>query len=576
MLVSSFARYLYRLFLIRVYSRKSAATFVALALLASVFVVDAQRRTPNVRPVANRASADAAGIYNVRAFGAKGNGTTLDTPAINKAIETAAAAGGGTVRFPAGSYLSVSIRLKSNITLYLDQGATIVAAETSKGFKYDPPEPNPWDAYQDFGHSHWHNSLIWGENLENVSIIGPGLIWGKGLVRSGNGSRTREQNDALNKARSSEPPSPFGYPNPRDAVEPGWGNKAISLKLCRNVLIRDISILHGGHFAILATGVDNLTIDNVKIDTNRDGIDIDACRNVRISNCSINSPFDDGICTKSSFALGFARATENVTITNCQVTGYDEGTFLDGTYKRDYKQYSHNSPTGRIKFGTESNGGFKNITISNCVFDYSRGFALESVDGGLLEDVTISNITMRDIVNPPFFLRLGNRARGPKETTTVGALRRILISNVVIYNADPKYASIISGIPGHDIEDVTFNNIRIYYQGGGTKEQAALEPPEKEQDYPEPVMFGEMPAYGFFIRHVKGLEMSNIEVNYMKEDLRPAFVLNDVKGADFFRVRAQHAPDVPTFTFLNVENFSIQQSASLPDTRHDRIKQGKL
>lgn len=194
---------------------------------------------------------------------------------------------------------------------------------------------------------------------------------------------------------------------------------------------------------------------------------------------------------------GFARATENVTITNCQVTGYDEGTFLDGTFKREYKRYSHNSPTGRIKFGTESNGGFKNITISNCVFDYSRGFALESVDGGMLEDVTITNITMRDIVNPPFFIRLGNRARGPKEASPVSKLRRVLISNVVVYNADPKYASIISGIPGHPIEDLRMSNIRIYYQGGGTREQAALEPPEKEKDYPEPVMFGEMPAYGF-------------------------------------------------------------------------------
>jgi polygalacturonase len=517
-----------------------------------------------------------SGIYDVTSFGAKGDGKTLDTRAINLAISTAASKGGGTVFFPAGAYLSVSIHLKSNIAIYLDQGATIVAAETSKDVTYDPPEPNPWDAYQDFGHSHWHNSLIWGENLENISILGPGMIWGKGLVRSGSQSRTKEQNDALEKGRASEPQRPFGYPNPRDAVETGWGNKSISLKLCRNVLIRDISILHGGHFAILATGVDNLTIDNVKIDTNRDGIDIDACRNVRISNCSVNSPFDDGICPKSSFALGYARATENVTITNCQVSGYDEGTFLNGTYKREYNKYSHNSPTGRIKFGTESNGGFKNITISNCVFDYSRGFALESVDGGLLEDVTITNITMRDITNPPFFLRLGNRARGPKETTTVGRLRRVLISNVVVYNADAKYASIISGIPGQPIEDIRLSNIRIYYKGGGTKEQAALDPPEKEKDYPEPVMFGEMPAYGFFIRHVDGIRMDNVEVSYLTGDARPAFVLNDVKGADFFRLRARLAPDVPTFVLRNVENFSVQQSADLPDKKLDRVKEGKF
>src|SRR5713226_4411885 len=520
---------------------------------------------------------DDAGVYNVKAFGAKGDGKTLDTPAINKAIDAAAAVGGGTVRIPAGNYLSVSIHLKSNITLYLDQGATLFRSSPSDGVKYDSPEPNEWEKYQDFGHSHWHNSLIWGENLSNVSILGPGMIWGKGLVRSGSQSRTHQQNDALNSARASEPKTPFGYPNPRDAVEAGWGNKSISLKLCRNVIIRDVTILHGGHFAILATGVDNLTIDNLKIDTNRDGIDIDACRNVRVSNCTVNSPFDDGICPKSSFALGYARATENVTITNCQVSGYDEGTLLDGTYQREFKNQSGTfSPTGRIKLGTESNGGFKNITISNCVFDYCRGLALETVDGGLLEDITIANITMRDISNSPFFLRLGFRGRGPKESTTVGALRRVIISNVVVYNADPKYASIISGIPGHSIEDVQLSNIRIYSKGGGTKEQAALEPPEKEDTYPEPTMFGELPTYGFFIRHVKGLEMRDVEVSYLKEDARPPFWLNDVIGVDFQHVKTQRSEGMPTFVLKNVADFNTHQCWPLPDTRLDRVDAKKL
>ncbi|HKX82826.1 MAG TPA: glycosyl hydrolase family 28-related protein, partial [Pyrinomonadaceae bacterium] len=449
--------------------------------------------------------------FNVREFGAKGDGKALDSPAINRAIDAAAEKGGGTVFFPAGTYRSFSIRLRSNVALYFDQGSVLLAASPNQGDgKYDPPEPNPWDKYQDFGHTHWHNSLIWGENVENVSILGPGLIWGKGLVRSGGGSRTQAQNDALKDFKVDREKAPFGYPNPRDAVESGWGNKAIALKLSRNVIVRDVSILSGGHFAILATGVDNLTIDNVKIDTNRDGIDIDACRHVRISNTTVNSPFDDAICLKSSYALGFARATENVTITNSQVSGYDEGSFLNGTYKRDYKRYSHNSPTGRVKFGTESNGGFKNITISNVVFEYSRGLALESVDGGLLEDVAITNITMRDVVNPPIFLRLGKRNRGPKETMTEGKLRRVIISNVVAYNAEPKYASIISGIPDNDIEDVRLSNIRIYYKGGGTLQQAGIVPPEKEEDYPEPVMFGEMPSYGFFIRHVKGITMTDV------------------------------------------------------------------
>jgi polygalacturonase len=511
--------------------------------------------------------------YDVRAYGAKGDGKALDTSAINNAIEAAAQKGGGTVVFPAGTYRSFSIRLKSNITLYFDQGSTLLAASPNDGDgKYDPAEPNQWEKYQDFGHTHWHNSLIWGENLENISIMGPGLIWGKGLVRGGGQSRTKAQNDAIQDVKVDKEKAPFGYPNPRDAVEPGWGNKAISLKLCRNVIIRDISILHGGHFAILATGVDNLTIDNIKIDTNRDGIDIDACRHVRVSNTTVNSPFDDGICLKSSYGLGFARATENVTITNSEVSGYDEGTLLDGTYKREYSKYSHNSPTGRIKFGTESNGGFKNITISNIVFDYSRGLALESVDGGLLEDVTITNITMRDVVNSPIFIRLGKRNRGPNESITEGEIRRVIISNIVAYNAEPRYASIISGIPGNNIEDIRLSNIRIYYKGGGTAEQAALNPPEKETDYPEPVMFGEIPAYGFYIRHVKGLTMTDVEMSFASDDARPPFILSDVTGADFHRVKAQRLPTGKVFVLKDVADFNTSQVWLVPDTRLDKVQ----
>lgn len=530
--------------------------------------IQSQQTVSSVRPAA----------FDVRAFGAKGDGKALDSPSVNRAIDAAAAAGGGTVLFPAGTYRCFSIRLKSHVALYLDQGATIMAADPNDGDgKYDLPEPNQWDQYQDFGHSHWHNSLIWGENLEDISILGPGRIWGKGLVRSGSQSRTREQNDAFTSAAPDPRAGPFGYPNARDAVEPGWGNKAISLKLCRNVTLRDFTIFHGGHFAILATGVDNLTIDNLKIDTNRDGIDVDACKNVRISNCTVNSPFDDGICPKSSFALGYARVTENVTITNCQVSGYDEGTLLDGTYKREFRAPNGTfSPTGRIKFGTESNGGFKNIAISNCVFEYCRGLALESVDGALLEDVTINNITMRDISNSPIFMRLGNRARGPKESTRVGELRRVIISNVVVYNADTKYASIISGIPGHPIEDVLLSNIRIYSRGGGTKAQAALDPPEREEIYPEPTMFGELPAYGFFIRHVKGIELRNVNLSFLNEDFRPAFWLNDVSQIDLQHVKAQLNTEAGTFVIRNVTDFSTHECSPVPDMKLATVTSRKL
>lgn len=532
------------------------------------------------RPAAGT-QVNAAAVFSVRTFGARGDGVTVDTPAINRALEAANAAGGGTVLFPAGTYLCFSIHLKSNVALYLDHGAVILAADPKDGRgRYDLPEPNEWDMYQDFGHSHWQNSLIWGVGVENVSILGPGLINGQGLTRRSPGPRRPAQAGDTPVSMgggqpAARPQAPLGENSDVREMN-GLGNKAISLKLSRNVTLRDFSILNGGHFALLATGVDNLTIDNLKVDTNRDGFDIDACRNVRISNCSVNSPNDDAIVLKSSYALGTPRATENVTITGCLVSGYDIGSLLDGAYKRNVTEApDRDGPTGRLKFGTESNGGFKNITISDIVFDHCRGLALETVDGGLLEDVTITNLTMREVQNSPIFLRLGARMRGPSGTP-VGALHRVVISNVVAYDADPRYASIIAGIPGHHVEDVKLSNIRIYYRGGGTRAQAAVEPPERETNYPEPSMFGALPAYGFFIRHARGIELNNVEISYLNEDFRPAFHLEDVRGADFFHVKAQKAQDVPTFVLKNVEDFNVRLSHPVADTRIERAEQKRF
>jgi hypothetical protein len=155
-------------------------------------------------------------------------------------------------------------------------------------------------------------------------------------------------------------------------------------------------------------------------------------------------------------------------------------------------------------------------------------------------------------------------------------MRRVNVSDVVVSDAHPRFASIISGIPGHPIEDVRLSNIRIIYRGGGTKEDAAVEPPERENAYPEPSMFGTIPAYGFFIRHVNGIELNNVEVSYAKEDLRPAVVLNDVKGADFQHLKAQHATDAPSFVLKNVEDFSVQRSRGVPDTRLERVTEKKF
>jgi len=192
------------------------------------------------------------------------------------------------------------------------------------------------------------------------------------------------------------------------------------------------------------------------------------------------------------------------------------------------------------------------------VFDHCRGLALETVDGGLLEDVSTTNITMRDVTTAPIFMRLGKRMRGPAGAA-VGSLRRVSISNVVAYNADPRYASIIAGIPDHHIEDVKLSNIRIFYRGGGKKELADLQLPERETNYPEPSMFGETPAYGFFIRHARGVSLSNVKISYLNDDFRPPFVLEDVNGVDFINVKAQRAGDVAPFVLKNVLNFKTYQ-----------------
>jgi polygalacturonase len=501
---------------------------------------------------------DSRHLFDVKLYGATGDGATIDTPAINNAIEAAHAVGGGTVRFPAGTYACYSIHLKSNIALYLEPGAIILAASVpdgggTSGSYYDVPESNePWENYQDFGHNHWHNSLIWGEGIHDFAILGTGLILGKGLSR-GTGS----------------------VPS---ASLPGMADKGIGLKNCHNVLLRDFSILEGGHFGILATGVDNLTIDNLKIDTNRDGIDIDCCRNVRVSNCSVNSPWDDAICPKSSFALGYARTTENVTISDCYVTGaYQVGTMLDGTWKRwpsDKAQQSRVKPyfpdefNGSIKLGTESNGGFKNIAISNCVFDGSKGFAVESSDGALVEGITFAGITMHDCTNTPLFLRLGARMRGPAGVQ-VGRLRGVTISDVVSYNSASRLGGggIISGIPGHPIEDIKIHDVYLEHLGGGSNKMAALKPPESMRDdpWPDPDMFGDIPASGFFLRHINNIEFSNVEIAFSQNDARPVFWMDSIDDAEFFHVKTPRHNTSPVFSLHNVKNFRTLACRNLVD-----------
>jgi polygalacturonase len=483
-------------------------------------------------PASAPSASSPGGVFDVRHYGAKGDGVNIDTPAVNRAIDAASSAGGGSVVFPAGTYACSTIRLRSHVSLQLHAGATILAApvpeEGTTTGGYDAAGPaQPWERFQDFGHNHWPNSLIYGEGLEDVSIYGPGLIYGKGLSRG-------EANEL-----------------PR-AESPGVGNKSIALKNCHNVILRDFDILMGGHFGILLTAVDNVVIDGLTIDTNRDGIDIDCCKNVRVTNVVVNSPWDDAICPKSSFALGYTRATENVTISNCYVTGmFEYGSLLAGTFKRaTYDQVR--KAVGRIKCGTESNGGFKNITVTNCILEGCRGFALETVDGAILEDIVVSNMVMRGVVHSPILLRLGARLRGPAGIKP-GVLRRVSFSNIVSSDAVAQYPSIIAGINGALIEDIRMDSIYLGQLGGGKSAWAALEPPEKPAGYPEADMFGTLPATGFFLRHARNLQLSNIEIATEAPDARPSIWADEVEDLDVFRLRAPKS--APAYSLRNVRNF---------------------
>lgn len=451
------------------------------------------------------AIADNLNDYNVRSFGAVGDGKSLDSPAINTAIGSAFANGGGKIIVPAGIYLCGSIHLKSNIELHLLPGAIIKAAPASMKV-YDESESfGGFPEYQDGGHTYFHNSLIWAEGQDNISITGRGMIDGEGLTKKDTENAGNVQGGSI-----------------------GTGDKAIALKLCTNILIRDITIFRGGHFAIIITGCEKGTIDNVTIDTNRDGIDIDCCKYLTVTNTKVNTPNDDGIVLKSSYALKKPVPCENILINNCIVTGYKLGTFLDGTYIPE----KVNWVCGRIKLGTESNGGYRNIAISNCTMMYSSGLAFEEVDQGRMENIAVSNITMNHVHHYPIYITTGCRNRGPKEVTSPSYGGDIMISNVIADDADSLAGIIVTGMKEEPLRNIRLHNIQIRYRGGGTSDLSKKEYREQGTNYPEPRWAGPTPAYGLYARHVDGLTVRGLYLETIRPDYRHVVILDDVKNAD--------------------------------------------
>lgn len=446
--------------------------------------------------------------YNVKSYGAVSDGKTLTHDAFNKAIEDAVKDGGGRVIVPAGEYLCGSIRMKSNVELHFNDGAKIIAA-SEKYKAYDQREPWEGPQYQDGGHTFFHNSLIWADGEKNIAITGKGFIDGVGLTKKDKEKAGIVQGGGVDT-----------------------GDKAIAFKLCKNVKIKDITIYRGGHFAIIVTGCKKTLIDNVTIDTNRDGVDIDCCKDLVIRNSTVNTPSDDGIVLKSSYALKAVVPCEDVTVKNCTVTGYKCGTYLDGTKIPE----PVNWVCGRIKLGTESNGGYRNIHIKNCRGEYSSGLAFESVDQGLMENIYVDNVVINHTHHYPIYITTGCRNRGPKERTDVSTGRNIFIKNVTCLHADSIAGIIITGMPGTPLENISLKNITVQYAGGGRAEHASREYREQGTNYPEPKFAGFTPSYGVFARHVRGLKLENLNFTVESPEERPMLRFEDTEGVEIKNV----------------------------------------
>jgi polygalacturonase len=429
-------------------------------------------------------------MFNILDYGAKNDGTILATKAIQEAIDDCAGKGGGTVYFPAGRYLSGTVFLKSFVTMYLESGAVL---EGSRNLNDYPVVISNVRSYTD---TYTNKSLIYGEDLEYISITGRGIIDGNGASFLVPDELRRKDLSASYKAR------PY----------------MIRIINCRNVLVKDISLINSPMWVqhyMACTGVNiyGITVRS-RVNNNNDGIDIDGCSNVMISDCNIFSG-DDAIVLKSTLDT-FCR---NVTITNCVVS----------------------SDCNAFKLGTESNGGFQNIVLTGCAFYNTRlaGIALEMVDGGSLSNVSVSDVVMNN-VSCPVFIRLGNRARPFRDNMAkpgMGKLSGVKISNIQATGIGKTGCS-VTGLPGSPAGDISLKDIRLVFKGGGTRELASREIDEFPDKYPEFGMFGTLPAYGFFCRHVTGLKMEGIELSYETPDYRPALWLEDVEDSGISGLKA--------------------------------------
>ena len=465
--------------------------------------------------------------YNIKDFGAVGDGVTICTGAINSAVEKCFENGGGMVVVPAGIFKTGTVVMKNNVQLHLEMGSTLLASTEYKDY---PRQPQPEYRSLRDDPAGWY-AVIYAEKASNIAITGFGTIDGNGA----------SQKPALTVVRNAMNGRPLN----------------ILFISCKHVRVEGIKMLHSGMWNQHYLNCEDVMVDRIEAynhsNNNNDAIDIDGCRRFVLSN-SIFDSSDDGIVLKSTGPA----LTEDVTIMNCVISSF----------------------TNAIKTGTETIGGFRNISISNCVIKPSRsesiiygsrrgitGISLIIVDGGVMEGVAVSNITIEG-TECPLYIRLGNRAMKYNDTVPeppVGKMRNITISNIAAYNTG-NFCNSILGTPGGYIENIIMDNIQLFNNGGitGKKYYAVHQDVEEdEKGYPQPFMRGgqlSMPSSVFFIRHVKGLSINNLMFGSKQDDPRIPVIAVDVERFRLGKSIFSGVSLPPCFVFLaSVKEFDIEK-----------------
>jgi polygalacturonase len=443
-----------------------AALAVAGLSTATAGVALADVSTPDATPAGVSANATA---FSLKSFGAKADGKSNDAPALDKAISAASTAGGGVVNVPAGVTVLAAgtVHLKSNVTINVPKGSTITGSASG----YDKPESNPFDKYQDYGHSHFHNAMFYGDNVSNVTFTGGGTIDGGGHLITG---------------------------NPKS----GQADKIISLTRCTNLTISNITLKRGGHFAALINGCNGVKSDHLTIRTasDRDGWNIISTQNVTITNADIAAN-DDALPFKSDFALGKHFQNGHVTVTNSKLSA---------------------GCCNALMFGSETCGDFTDYNFSHITITGAgkSGLGMVSMDGGKISNVNYSDITMSGTASP-IMIKIGTRKRCG-DNPGVGSISDIHFKNITGTDAG-SFSPTIWGQSGHQVSNVTFDNVKLTLPGGHGAMGTGV--PSDTGDY-NPKSIGTRPAYGWYLHQVSGITFTDSSVTFSKNDARPAVIAN--------------------------------------------------